>query len=382
MTKATVLPSAENVGCVAVASDSEAGNEPSSLATEIPVPSLYAISVPSPDQEGSLAPLMIAVRPVPSGLIVQMLVPQRERDLAVRARERAALRRREQHERGRGHSERDQTPQNRRCTRRLYRFESVFARATDARGGTSPDVAVYDSRPCGARAERQLPGVPLAAREVEVSPELPASPLPAASGAGRARSRRTAGGGRRRAADGCALGSRARSKRSIGYASSGSIGASWSITSTRPPGRATRASSANDELRPPDVMERPQRAREVERGILERQAGRVGLDEPRVGGSALARELEQLGNAIDAHDLPHERRQRECERARAAADVDRPLVAFGQDERLHLLGQRGRARVLERGHALGGPRETVLSHRRRRAARAWDRWRFRRRART
>ena len=117
-------------------------------------------------------------------------------------------------------------------------------------------------------------------------------------------------------------------------------------------------------------MERPQRSGEVERGILERQARRVGLDELRVRGSALARELEQLGHAVDAHDLAHERRQGKCERARAAADVDRPLVALRQDERLHLLGQLGRARVLIRSHLVRRSGKPVLSHRRRRASHA------------
>jgi len=66
----------------------------------------------------------------------------------------------------------------------------------------------------------------------------------------------------------------------------------------------------DDEFGPPHVMERPERAGEIEGGILERQARCIGLDELGVGGSAPPRELEQLGDTIDADDLAHERRPR------------------------------------------------------------------------
>ena len=112
--KATVFPSAENVGCVPPTSASEKGKEPSLSATEIPVPSLYAISaVKGSDQDGSLAPVRSVALPVPSGLIVQMFAPQVYPIEPFRARERAALRRRQQHESSRNDGKPDQTPQNR-----------------------------------------------------------------------------------------------------------------------------------------------------------------------------------------------------------------------------------------------------------------------------
>ena len=81
-------------------------------------------------------------------------------------------------------------------------------------------------------------------------------------------------------------------------------------------------------------MQRAERPGEVERDVVEREARRVALDEGDVveRGRALAREREQLGHAVDADDLAHERRERERERAGAGADVERALVAAREDE--------------------------------------------------
>ncbi len=124
------------------------------------------------------------------------------------------------------------------------------------------------------------------------------------------------------------------------------------------------------------------RRREIEGGVVERQARGVAFHEVRVRRCTLARERDQLGHAVDAHDLAHERGERECERTRAAADVDRALVAVREDERAHLLRELGRVLVLARRRPLRGAREALLSHRRRRAAHARDRSRYRTRART
>ena len=59
---------------------------------------------------------------------------------------------------------------------------------------------------------------------------------------------------------------------------------------------------------------------------------------------ALARLLEQFGDDVDADHLAHVRRQREGERARAGAGVERPLVAGGLRRSDHLLARARRAR--------------------------------------
>ena len=81
------------------------------------------------------------------------------------------------------------------------------------------------------------------------------------------------------------------------------------------------------ELGSAHVVQRAARAREIEREVLERQRRHVGLDERGVRRRIAPRGLEQLGNEIDADDLPDERREREGERARAGARVERALVA-------------------------------------------------------
>ena len=86
---------------------------------------------------------------------------------------------------------------------------------------------------------------------------------------------------------------------------------------------------------------------------------------------AFPREREQLGDPVDADDLPHDRREREGERAGARSDVDRALVTARENERVHDAGECGGALILARGDLLGRAREPVR-HRRPRGGRATD----------
>ncbi len=92
----------------------------------------------------------------------------------------------------------------------------------------------------------------------------------------------------------------------------------------------------------------------------------VALDEGdvRLPGGAVARELEQLRDTVDADHLAHERCERKRERACPGADVERPLVAARQHERVHDAGERRGTLVLMRCHLRSGAREAVR-HRRR-----------------
>ncbi len=121
---------------------------------------------------------------------------------------------------------------------------------------------------------------------------------------------------------------------------------------------------------PGDVMERAERAAEVELAVAERKRQCVGLDEARVRRGSSPSLLEQLLDAIDADDLANVRRERDRERSCAAAEVDRPLVAAGEHERVHALCELLGARVLQGGERVGGSSEAVVSHRRRLAAHA------------
>ena len=112
------------------------------------------------------------------------------------------------------------------------------------------------------------------------------------------------------------------------------------------------------------MVERAQRAGEVERGVVERQPRRIRLDELGIGGRPLAREREQLRHEIDTDDLAHQRREGESERARTGAHVERTLVASRLHERAHALGERGCAIILALGHASGRARPPVRSRRR------------------
>ena len=95
----------------------------------------------------------------------------------------------------------------------------------------------------------------------------------------------------------------------------------------------------DDAIRPRDVMERPVRAREVERGVGKRERGPVPLHEVGVRRRTLARECDQLGHGIKTDDLPHKGREGERQRTGTRPDVENTLVAARLDELPHLFGE-------------------------------------------
>ena len=100
-------------------------------------------------------------------------------------------------------------------------------------------------------------------------------------------------------------------------------------------------------------MQRARRRDQVEGGAVERQRGRVALDELDVRGRTLATLGEELGNEVDADDLAHERRQRDRQRARAGADVEGPLVPGRRQQVGDSFARLRRAPVLLRGDERG-----------------------------
>jgi hypothetical protein len=112
-----------------------------------------------------------------------------------------------------------------------------------------------------------------------------------------------------------------------------------------------------------DVMERAVRSGEVEGGVRERQRSSISLDELGVREASGSRELEQLGDRIEAHDLAHERRKCEGQRPDARADVESALVAARLREVAHLLGEPRRTGVLTCSDALRRAGETVSRQR-------------------
>src|SRR5262249_7135468 len=105
----------------------------------------------------------------------------------------------------------------------------------------------------------------------------------------------------------------------------------------------------DDEVRAVDVMERPQRSGEVEGGVVEVELAGVADDEGDIPGDREApRALDTLRVDLDRDDLAHVRRERERQRAEAAADVERPLVAARKDEVADPLRERGAAVELQR----------------------------------
>jgi hypothetical protein len=115
----------------------------------------------------------------------------------------------------------------------------------------------------------------------------------------------------------------------------------------------------HDEVRALDVMQRAVRADEVEGAVLELHRRSISLDELGVRERAGTRELEQLRNRIEPDDLPHERRQRECQRAGARPDVECALAWAGLRELAHLFGELCGTRVLPRGDPFGRAGEAV-----------------------
>ncbi len=108
---------------------------------------------------------------------------------------------------------------------------------------------------------------------------------------------------------------------------------------------------------PQDVVQRAARAGEVERAGFEGEARRIALDEAGVRRRVGAGVLEQLRNDVDSDDLAHEWRERQCQRPRTGADVERPFVAGRRDERLQLLSHRLHLTVGMLGDAFGSGAE-------------------------
>ena len=115
------------------------------------------------------------------------------------------------------------------------------------------------------------------------------------------------------------------------------------------PARSRHPGQLGDyELRPGDVMQRPQGAGQVEGRALEIELRRVALDEADVRRRLGPPSLDLLRNELDCDDLAHERRQREGERPRAGACVERALFATHRHELAHPGGELPGASLLER----------------------------------
>ena len=106
------------------------------------------------------------------------------------------------------------------------------------------------------------------------------------------------------------------------------------------------------------------RAGKVEGAGRERERRAVSLDELGIRLRACPRELEQLGDGIEADDLPHQRREREGERTGSGADVEGALVAARLDEVAHRCREPLRARILQRRDAIRRTSEAVSRQRR------------------
>ncbi len=142
-------------------------------------------------------------------------------------------------------------------------------------------------------------------------------------------------------------GSRARSKRSSSRLRIGSTSPSWSTRRILPPGRVTRASSATTSSGRRTWWSTRRQPDEVEVAVREGERLRVPGDERAVRRGVLARGGEVLLGGVDADDLADERRERVRERAGAATDVERALVAAQRGERA------ARTRVTSSSCALG-----------------------------
>jgi hypothetical protein len=74
---------------------------------------------------------------------------------------------------------------------------------------------------------------------------------------------------------------------------------------------------------------------------------------------ARPRELEELGDRVDADDVAHERRERERQRAGPGADVEGVFVAGWTDEVAHLLTEQCGTAILADGDPLRRAREPL-----------------------
>jgi hypothetical protein len=108
-----------------------------------------------------------------------------------------------------------------------------------------------------------------------------------------------------------------------------------------------------------DVMESAVGAAEVEGVVRERERRSISFDELGVREASGSRELEQLGNGVEANDLAHERRKCESQRPGASANVESALVAARLDEVAHLLREPHRTGILTCSYALRRAGEAV-----------------------
>ena len=117
------------------------------------------------------------------------------------------------------------------------------------------------------------------------------------------------------------LGSRARSKRSSCDGGERVDGRDLVDDEHDPAGTGDANELGQRELGPRNVVERSQRAAEVELAVGERQRRGIAFAEldVRFAGGALPCFVEQLRDDVDGDDLADERREREGERARAGA---------------------------------------------------------------
>ena len=229
-------------------------------------------------------------------------------------------------------------------------------------------MAVYASRAVRREAERRLPSLALAAREIEVGTELPALLV-------LARAEQDEAVRLEELAE-VDLGQQAGVARVTGPLEAVDrvrlerVDRRELVDHEHPAARAGDAGELGDhELRPPHVMERPERAGEVERGSVERQARRVALDELRRCAGARSR---ASSSSSGTRSTPTTSRTSGA-RASASAPAPQPTsIARSspsrQDERLHALGQLGGARVLMRGDlaarfARSGPQPSTTTRR-------------------
>ncbi len=184
-------------------------------------------------------------------------------------------------------------------------------------------------------------------------------------------------------------GSRARSNRSSSSAASRIGRSDLVVDEDATAGNGDACQLCCCQLRSRDVMERPPRAGEIERAILEGKVRRIPFDERHVRGRVAARVLQELRDDVDADHLANERRERQRKRPGAGAAVERTVVSARLDEGAELLPHhldlsRGvlRNELGRRAEARANVLDVGLSHRSASFAPAGARSRCRRRARS
>ena len=110
----------------------------------------------------------------------------------------------------------------------------------------------------------------------------------------------------------------------------------------------------NHQLGARDVVERPQRPRQVEGRAGEIELLDVALDEGDVRRRHGATALDHLGDKLDRDHLADERRQREGQGARAGAGIECPLLSDRQNEVVHTGSELIGTPFLQRGEPVSG----------------------------